>query len=303
MEQRTAERHTRKPLVDMVAPLFVPGDRPDRIRKAIDRGARAVIIDLEDAVEGKAKPRARSLAVEALQADWNGVTRLVRVNGLQQMSELTEDLRVLRPAISTVDAFVLPKVESARDVQEFESLLQEAGGTSIGSALIPTIESSAGVFAAQEIAAASSFVHTLLFGVADLSAELGLTPSAEGHELRTARSLVVLACAAAHVAGPWDGPHLNVDDEAGLRVAADSARRLGFASMVAIHPKQLTPVRDAFAPTAAEISWATRVVEAFSTAVTAGSGAVRLDDGTFIDRPIALRADSILDRAQRSQGL
>ncbi|KUM37409.1 hypothetical protein AR539_09100 [Arthrobacter sp. EPSL27] len=271
------------------------------IRKAIERGARTVILDLEDAVEGSVKPRARTLTSEALRTtDWGSVTRIVRVNGVAELPELLEDLKALQPVLSEIDMIILPKVESADDVHSFEALLLGSGDVDVLPSLIPTIESAAGVWNARQIAAASGSVHTLLFGLADLSAELGITPTAEGQELLTARSMVVLACAAAGITKPWNGPHLNIDDDAGLRVAADNAHLLGFHGMVTIHPKQLSIVTNAFAPTTAEIAWASSVIEAFTRASAQGSGAVRLSDGTFIDQPIATRAEAILGRAQES---
>jgi citrate lyase subunit beta/citryl-CoA lyase len=163
-----------------------------------------------------------------------------------------------------------------------------------GKALIPIVETALGVINATAIAAASPQVATLLVGVADLSAELGVIPTAEGLELLVARSLIVLGCAAARVGRPIDGPYLNVDDEDGLRLSTRHARRVGFGGKAAIHPRQLRAIQQGFAPSPEEVVWARRVLEAFSEAERRGVGAVKLGDGSFVDAPIAERARSIL---------
>src|SRR5205823_6392992 len=130
----------------------------------------------------------------------------------------------------------------------------------------------AGVRAAWDIAAASATVHTLVLGTADLSAQLGVESTPEGQELLVARSTLVLACAAAGRPKPIDGPFLNLDDDAGLRRSAQHARKVGFGGKVAIHPKQIPHLVEAFEPTPAEIDWAQRVVAAFDAALAAGLG-------------------------------
>lgn len=300
MEQCATQRDKDVFPADVVAPLFVPGDRPDRVNKALDRGARSLVLDLEDAVEPNAKARAREQVVEVLGRDLRGATRVVRVNAMSERAELLRDVEALTPALELIDVIILPKTTSAEEVLQFESLINQTAATDHRPALIPTIETASGVFNASTIAAAGETVHTLLFGVADLSADLGIAPTAEGSELLAARSMVVLACAAAGIARPWDGPYLNLTDDEGLAAAANNARRLGFGAMVAIHPQQLKTVTAVFAPTPEEISWATRVVDAFAAASANGSGALRLADGTFIDRPIAQRAAGILTRAKTS---
>ena len=121
-------------------------------------------------------------------------------------------------------------------------------------------------------------------------------------ELLAARSRLVLACAIARVGQPVDGPWLVVGDEEGLAASAAHARRLGFGGKAAIHPAQLPAIRAAFAPTADEIGWARRVVAAFDVARRDGVGAVQLDDGTFIDVPVAERARSILRASETGDG-
>lgn len=124
---------------------------------------------------------------------------------------------------------------------------------------------------------------TLLFGTVDLSADLGITATPEGIELLIARSTVVMACAAAGIASPVDGPHTDLGDDTGLTVSSEHARRLGFGGKIALHPARLDAIRTAFAPTPEQLAWAARVVTAYDEALARGVGVVRLDDGTFID--------------------
>lgn len=270
-----------------VAPLFVPADRPDRVEKALKLGVDAVIVDLEDAVAPAQKAFARKALAELLGGTTPECGVYVRVNGPGEPELLAADIEALTPCWTAVDGVVLPKAESADDVHCLDRLLP-------AKRLVPIVESALGVENAPSIAGASASVVTLVFGVADLSAELGVVPSADGLELLAARSRLVLACAQARIAKPIDGPWLVLDDEAGLTASAAHARRLGFGGKAAIHPAQLRAIRAAFAPTADEVAWARRVVAAFEAADEAGVGAVRLDDGTFIDAPIAARARSIL---------
>lgn len=276
-----------------IATLFVPGTRPDRVARASERGARAIVIDLEDAVlpEHKAEARAQTARVLGGRRAPD-VAYLVRLNSGAEPGLLEHDLVALRDVLPALDAVVLPKAASADEVRSLAERLPPA------TKIIPTIESAVGVREAWAIAAASPKLHTLMFGSVDMSAELGVTMTAEGHELATARSTVVLACAAAGLSRPLDGPYTNITDTAGLRTASQAARRLGFGGKVVIHPSQLVPVMDSFAPTLDQVDWAQRVLEAYDTACAAGTGVVRMADGTFIDVPVAEQARTILRAAE-----
>ncbi len=282
-----------------IAPLFVPGDRPDRIQKAASRGARHVVIDLEDAVAAGEKPRARKSAVEALSNRWPGTRYMIRVNALDSESILVEDLRALEPVLRYVDGLILPKIACADGVREIENLL--AGLSDVAPALVPTIETPEGVYHARDIARSSKSVATLLFGPVDLSAQLGIDLCAETPGLVHARSAVVLACSSAGLVSPLDGPWTNLDDVGGLEQSSAHARSLGFGGKIAIHPDQVGTIEKFFVPTDAQTNWAKDVLAQFDHAVVAGSGVARLPDGTFIDQPVAARARHILQLAGRTR--
>lgn len=278
--------------------FFVPGNRPDRIAKAVARlttgAADAVAVDLEDAVAEQAKDEARAAAVTALREVPPGLRVFLRVNALGT-PWARADLDAAAGALAHLAGVVLPKAEGPEPVHEVDALLggaEAAAGRPIGStAVLPIIESARGVLAAPAVAAAPR-VATLVFGTLHLAADLGVTPTAEGRELLHARSQVVLATAAAGLVGPLDGPHADLDDTEGLVRSSRLARELGFTGRVVVHPRQLDPVRTAFSATAAELARARAVLDAHAAA--GGAGAFRMPDGTFVDRPVLLRAAALL---------
>jgi citrate lyase subunit beta/citryl-CoA lyase len=258
-------------LASVTSLLFVPGHRPDRFAKAADSGAGAIILDLEDAVAPDDKPEARKHVVAWLEAGGGGV---VRINP-PGTAWYAHDLVAMRGQV-----VMLPKAESAAQVVEVAN--------ATGAAVIPLIETAAGVLAAVEILAVPGVVRAA-FGSIDLSAQLGIDPNDHQAFLAT-RSHLVLASAAAGVAGPVDGVTVDVDDEARLTADAEHGASLGFTAKMAIHPRQLDVIHTVFRPTDDEIAWAKRVMAA------AGGGAVTTLDGKMVDKPVVDRARRMLER-------
>jgi citrate lyase beta subunit len=277
--------------------LFVPGDRPDRIGRAIASDADAVAVDLEDAVAPGAKAEARKSVPAAVEAAAPRGGLFLRINPVDG-PDFADDLATVAALLPRLAGVLLPKVEDARAVHRLDALLgglEAAAHVPQGAtALLPIVETARGVLAAPGIAAASPRVATLLFGTLDLAADLGVTPTVEGRELLHARSQVVLATAAAGLPGPLDGPHADLDDTEGLVRASVLARDLGFTGKVVLHPRQLAPVQETFAPTEAELARARQILAA---AREAGTGAFRLADGTFVDAPVLRRAAALLGEA------
>ncbi|CAM3609363.1 HpcH/HpaI aldolase/citrate lyase family protein [Smaragdicoccus niigatensis] len=241
--------------------LFVPGDRPERFAKAVNSGADVIILDLEDAVADDQKNDAR----EAV-ADWltDSPHAVVRINAAGT-SWHREDLAM----ISAFDcAVMVPKSE-----EPFVCMLP----------VIPLIETAAGILNAVEICRGTM---RPAFGSIDLAAQLRVDPD-DRDALATARSTLVLAAAAAGVAAPIDGVTTALSDSGRLADDVHYARRLGFTGKLCIHPSQIAPVHHTLAPTAAEITWAERIVGA------AGGGAIALD-GSMVDKPVIERARRIL---------
>lgn len=281
--------------------LFVPGNRPDQISKALVSGADAVIVDLEDAVALAAKDAARAGAVEGIAPlPAAGCSVAIRLNALAT-GMLDVDLAALARIWKRLDFIVLPMVPDGDTVQQVAARLKTNDGRSgkdRPTGILPLIETADGVLNATEIARADPRVLTLTFGPADLSAQLGIELSAEGAELSYARSRLVLAAAASGLPGPVNGPWLDLEDQDGLERSAQSARRLGFRGQQIIHPCQLETVRAVFKPTADQVAWARAVETAFTEAERSGIASIRLDDGSFVDYPIARRARDILEQAE-----
>lgn len=256
--------------------LFVPGDRPDRFAKAAASGADAVILDLEDAVGPDGKPAARDRVREWLEAGHRAVVR-VNAPGTRWFDD---DLAM---AAGRAKALLVPKAD---DPAALEFVARELPS---GTGIIPLIETAAGVVRATAVCAAPSVIRPA-FGNVDLSAQLGVDHT-RAEALAHARSALVLAAAAAGCAAPIDGVTTAIRDEAALRADVEHAAALGFTAKLCVHPGQVAAVNDGFAPSAGEIAWARRVLE------SASDGSVTVHDGQMIDRPVLLRARSILARA------
>ena len=263
--------------------LFVPGNRPERFAKATASGADAVIVDLEDAVPPAEKSRART-EVEAWVSPAHPV--LLRINGVDT-PWFRDDVTCCR--MPGVTAILLPKTESAEHLRRVEELLGQTGR------ILPLIETAQGFANALEIARYRG-VQRLVFGALDFQLDVGIR--GDGEELLYFRSQLVLVSRLAGIRAPVDGIHTAIDDEAQLRADALRARRLGFGGKLCIHPKQVGPVNECFLPTAEEIAWAKRVVQA---AAAARGAAVALDGG-MIDQPVVLQAQRILKEAERGAG-
>ena len=256
--------------------LFVPGDRPDRIDKALRSGADAVIVDLEDAVAPPAKDRARdALAAWLGSAAARGV--IVRVNAAHT-GWFADDLRLCaHPAVVGV---VVPKAEDAE-------VLGAVAAAATGKAVLPLVETAVGFEAMRALAAAPA-VQRLLFGSIDFQADLGI--EGDDDALLTFRSRFVLVSRLAGLTAPVDGVTTALGDDAAVEHDTARARRLGFGAKLCIHPRQVAVVNRGFLPGAAEIDWARRVLDA---AEAAGGAAVAVD-GRMVDAPVLLRARRVL---------
>lgn len=268
--------------------LFVPGTRPDRFRKALDSGADAVVIDLEDAVEPTRKGDARVQVGEFLSSI--GDTRaavLIRINAAGT-DWIDDDCEWIREY--DVDGVVFPKVESA------ESLEGVAGAVN-NHTVVPLFETARGILDATEILRANAVIPAVLFGAEDLTAELGVPRTVDGEELLYGRSRIVLA-AATIGADPIDAVWVNLEGD-GLRRDAARAKALGFRGKMAIHPDQVSTINEVFSPSAEEIAAARRLIEADERARESGEAVYRLDD-SMVDAPVIRRARRIIDLASRT---
>ena len=259
--------------------LFVPATRPDRIAKAMKSEAYAVIIDLEDAVPLVDKQMARAHAFA--EAEWQtGPKRALRINSLGSHTGLADIVAVLKGE-SHFAFLVLPKVEYARDLLLVDEWLT-AGR--FDTQLIALIETARGLDAAFAIARSTKRLAALLFGAADMAADLASRPSWE--PMLFARSHVVAACARAGIPA-IDSPFFGIADDIGVRDEANRSAALGFHAKSAIHPTQLPGINSAFAPSEADLEEARRIL------VENEKGAASLD-GNMVDEAVARRARRIL---------
>ncbi|MDQ0607499.1 citrate lyase subunit beta/citryl-CoA lyase [Variovorax sp. W1I1] len=266
--------------------LFVPADRPERHARALAAGTGGVIVDLEDAVAPERKASAR----EGLAASFGALPEagrqrlLVRINA--SGTPWHDDDRTAVAALvaqGLIAGVVLPKAERAGDLRQ---LAEAIGATGL---LVPLIESAAGLAAVDELATAPQVLR-LAFGNLDFQADVGLACDADETELVPVRLALLLATRRAGLHASIDG--VTADWRDPQRLAADTARarRGGFGAKLCIHPDQVAPVHAALGPTADELAWAHRVIDAIRSA---GGGVVSLD-GRMVDAPVVRLAERLL---------
>lgn len=266
--------------------LFTPGSRLDRVGKAAASGADGVIVDLEDAVAVSEKERVRGEVVAWLEKERHAgappFVTAVRINCLRT-PEGKADLDALAAARVRPGAVLLPKVESAAEVQEAGSRL----GPTVR--LLVLIETVLGVREVNAIATAAPQLDALAFGGLDLSAETGGEPTWDA--LLWPRTAVVHACAAAGLVA-LDQPYIDFQDDAGLAAECARTRALGFTGKLAIHSRQCPIIAAAYRPDAAQVERARRIVAAYDAA----QGNVATVDGLMVDVPIYRAAQRVLQR-------
>ncbi len=262
--------------------LFVPGDRPDRIAKALASEADAICIDLEDGVAPDAKDAARTGVVAFLRDQPRSNRIIVRINPLGSRDGL-KDILALGELVSP-PTLMLPKVEHPQTIIDTVSALSSDGAASV----IALIETARGLRNAAEIAVSQDIV-ALALGPVDLAAELG----ARFDEAAMASLRLSLKLAAAQVGVALiDGPALDLDDAEALTRSAEAAAALGLDGKLAIHPNQIVGINAAFTPDEAAVAWARRVIDAAQDR----PGVFRLD-GKMIDKPVVDGARRLMLRA------
>lgn len=276
--------------------LTVPGSSERFLAKASSLAADEVILDLEDSVAPAAKDQARALvAAAAADGDWSGRVLAVRVNDATTRWAYRDVIEVTERAGAAVDAIVLPKVTGPDQIAWLDLLLrqvEQAAGLPSGKIGIEAqIEDAAGLVLADQIAAASPRMESLIFGPADFMASVGMrslsigAPPA-GYAAGDAFHyplLRILVAARASGLAAIDGPYAAIGDAEGLARSAGSAAALGFDGKWVVHPDQVGIVNAAFAPDQAEYERAERIIDAYAHATTVSQrGAVMLG-GEMID--------------------
>lgn len=276
--------------------LFVPADTDRFLAKAGQRGADALILDLEDAVARAAKAAARAnLAafVPRLQES-AGVPIHVRVNNEPDL--LAADLEAAIAA--GADGLLVPKVETAAQVVQLDAdmraLEARFGRPAGGIRVVALLESALAICNAQAIAQSSPRLAGLLFGTEDFGASMGIASTPEGMAVPAQMLALAAACAGLQPMG-LPGTVAEFTDTAAYRAVALKARAIGMRGAICIHPAQVPIVNEVFGGTAEEADKARRLLEAFDASVAAGRGAVA-HEGRMIDEPIAVKARRFLAR-------
>ena len=267
--------------------LFVPGSRPDRFDRAASAGADDVVLDLEDAVAPGAKDAARTSVVDRLRAGGSGWVRVNAVGSPHHDADV--DAVSGCPGLR---GLVLPKAEDPDTLADLRRRLPAHVG------LLALVETAVGLDRARALATGGA-VDRLALGAVDLALDLGAHETDEA--LLLARSTLVLASRLGGLPAPVDGVTTATGDDGAAREAAARARALGFGGKLCLHPRQLAPVREGFAPTAVQVAWAERVLEASLEHGEDGGeedapGVFALD-GEMVDRPVLVRARAVLARA------
>jgi citrate lyase subunit beta/citryl-CoA lyase len=262
--------------------LYVPGDRYDRLGKALERAGDAVIADLEDAVA----PANKDLALETVLSwldDLPGARPeiWVRVNSGPR---LHDELAALngQPLTAVLEA-------------NAEIAPPQAAAGPVPFAVAPLVETARGILELPQIAAVPGVSHVGL-GEADLGAELGLQPGPDERELWPLRLQAVVASAAAGIAPPTGPVHTAIKDLDGLRESTLALKRAGFGARSAIHPNQVAVIEEALTPTADEIAAARELVEAWDAA---GQGVAVDSRGRMIDEAVVRSARRVVELAER----
>jgi len=274
--------------------LYLPGNQPKLFLNAGIHKPDGIILDLEDSVPPGEKDAARYMVRNALRTlDFFGSERMVRIN----QGELgMQDLEAVIP--HNVHTILLPKAETAEQVIAMEnkvnSILKEKG-LEQPVYYMPILESALGVLNAREIALASRHNVGLAMGLEDYTADIGTQRTLEGKESFFARSMLVNAARAAGIQA-IDTVFSDVSNEGALRQSVRETKALGFDGMGCIHPRQIKPIHEEFAPSEQEIEKARRIIIAADEAEAKGLGVVAVGS-KMIDPPVVKRAERTIRMA------
>ncbi len=273
--------------------IFVPGNRPDMLPKALGCGTDIVCVDLEDAIAPKDKAHAREQAFRHLPtADGPArVERIIRMNCLRT-TEGMMDVNALLQAPVPIPAVMLPKVKGPEEVRNLSDLMDEYH---LPTRLHVIIETNEALEAAVEIGRSSERIEALFFGGVDMAADLRCKST--WMALQYARSRVVHAAATSGL-DAIDVPYLDLEDREGMLREATLSAELGFTGKGAIHPKQIPDINATFTPDAASIEHARQVIEAFEQS----DGGLLVFKGKLIEKPVLRSFARMLAVYETAQG-
>lgn len=267
--------------------LYLPGNQAKLMLNAGIHKPDAIILDLEDSVALSEKDAARLIVRNALRhLDFFNAERMVRIN---QGKAGLKDLDAVIP--HNVHLILVPKVEGANQLKGVDNRIKsicKKCGRKEPVYLIPILESSTGILNSLEIAKASKNNVAIAIGLEDYTADIGVTRTNRGRESLFARSQVVNAARSAGIQA-IDTVFSDINDEDSLRESIREAKEIGFDGKGCIHPRQIKPIHEEFAPSISEIKKAKEIVLAFDKAEKKGLGVVSLGS-KMIDPPVVKRA-------------
>jgi citrate lyase subunit beta/citryl-CoA lyase len=281
--------------------LFVPGNKPSMLAKALGLTPDAYVPDMEDSVPVAEKTNARTTVANHLpKLAATGVPVIPRVNALDT-EWIDDDLTaVVGPYVYGVS---VGKVRTAADVSAVSQrigALEARSGLALGSVkLVPWIETAEAIVNCDAICRASERVVAVAFGGEDFTNDLGIERLEDETQVAYARQRICVSARAAHVLA-LDTPYFKLKDPSGLNTNALAAKSIGFKGKFAIHPEQIAALNECFSPSVEEIAHAERVVAAFAEAEARGRGSTSLE-GWVIDVPVVKRARALLELARRTR--
>ncbi len=253
--------------------LYMPGANTRALEKARTLAADALIFDLEDAVAPDAKEAARTNVVLAAESRAYGKREIViRCNGL---GTPWGEADIAAIATSGADAVLVPKVESAAAVTHVVSLLDKAGAPE-SMAVWAMMETPKGILRAEEVAGSHPRLAVFIMGTNDLVKDMRARHTSMRLPMIAALGIGMLA-ARAHGLSILDGVYNDIKDVEGFRAVCQQGVEMGFDGKTLIHPSQIEPCNDIFAPSAAELEMAGKIVVAFKAAQAEGKGVVTVD--------------------------
>lgn len=280
--------------------LYMPGSNARAQEKAKSLPADGLILDLEDAVAPDVKAEARKIVcANAASGDYGNREIIIRVNGLDTPWGRDD---IIAASKAGPDAILLPKVESVAQVQDLEKIMTEAGAPTT-TTIWCMMETPLGILKAEEIASASPRVDCFVMGTSDLVKDLQAQHTPLRLPVITSLGLCLLA-GRAYGLTVLDGVYLDLGDEEGFHGSCQQGLELGFDGKTLIHPKQLAPTNEVFAPSEAEVAHARKVIAAFEEADRQGK-AVVLVDGKLVENlhvEIAKQKVALADAIQAMAG-
>ncbi len=274
--------------------LFVPGNRPTMLEKALGFAPDAFVPDMEDSIpEGEKENARETVKAHLAQLAKTGIPVIPRVNALETGLAEADLTAVVGPHIAGIS---IGKIYTPADIDQLDeiiSVLEERSGIPLGSIkLIPWIETAKSIVHCYDICAASPRIVAVAFGAEDFTHDMGIERTQDQRNVEFARNQMVVAARAAGVLA-LDVPFFSFKDQFALGQDAQAAKQLGFKGKFAIHPAQIDTITETFMPSEREIEHAQRIVVAYEDAERQGRGSTSLD-GEVVDVPVVKRAYALL---------